>query len=248
MEEHLVIAEEPGENLPTKIAGKDCDLPRPISRMGLFRHQSEPSYESRFRLNRGAKNSCPCEKLFWQDLIKATECAGRNAAKEELKQASEENKGTKDHIRANALNVIRMPARRVKRCYLDKCGLHLVDMSDSPYVLRPGFGKVPQYLSRRKLELYQNDVETKNAILRIAAMDNPEETDDPEKAAVIRGLREHWQDLQDEYHSVLLEIESGKASLKLGALKKSLERRMKEVEEDLMLLASTRTLFTGGDP
>lgn len=63
-------------------------------------------------------------------------------------------RGRRDFLEENALRVIRMPHRRTKRCYNCEDGSHKMDLSTLPFVLSPGFGRVPDYLQRRKFELY----------------------------------------------------------------------------------------------
>ncbi|CAL8073622.1 unnamed protein product [Orchesella dallaii] len=68
----------------TKRKVEECEFPRPPSRMGLFRNRFEDTYEDRYRLKK--MEDCKCDQVFWEDLVKATECAGVMAAEVEKRE------------------------------------------------------------------------------------------------------------------------------------------------------------------
>lgn len=226
-----------------------CPFPHPPCNLGLFRHPLEPTYEEQYRLAK-SKN-CDCDSILWEELLRATECAGRMAAQlEKQKRRQKNGMGSgdgpvKDFIRSNAIEVIRLPARRLRRCYVDQCGVHLIDMSDSPYVLRPGFGKVPPYIYRRKMELLRKDIKEKRA-LQTKEQDGDQNAiqpvDERDKEMVIQGLKNYWEDLQNQYNSLSL---NAAVNERHRELKLSLEERMKEVEQDLRLITNSSALFVG---
>lgn len=238
-----------------------CPFPRPPSRLGLFRSNKEPSYEQKYIINKPQAEECECDFYLWHDyLLQATQDAGimagrmgnnkgyggRNGRGGGEGGAESKSGGGpfKDFIRANAVKAIRMPPRRLRRCYVDPCGVHLIDMSDSPYVLRPGFGKVPAYLCRRKMQLLQEDMEAKRGLGCDHTMegDDIQMVNEDEKELVIKGLKDYWADLLNQYNSLPLD-DSGNE--KQREMKHDLEERMKEVESDLRMLTSTSTLFVG---
>ncbi|ODN05049.1 Enkurin [Orchesella cincta] len=222
----------------------ECEYPQPPSELGLFRSRFEDSYEQRYKLKK--MENCNCDQLFWEDLVQATECAGVMAAEAEKRERRKQGEGSgngpvKDYIRANAVKAVRMPPRRLRRCYVDICGVHLIDMSDSPYVLRPGFGKVPSYICKRKMQLFQQDIADKQQI-NAAAEENCRFVPDHEREAVLQGLKQYWAELLNQFNALPL---NDTGNERQRELKSGLETKMKEVESDIRLLTGPTMLFVG---
>jgi hypothetical protein len=82
-------------------------------------------------------------------------------------------KSPRDFLEENALRVIQMPPKRIvpPRCYLGEDGRsHVVDLSQGPYTLRPGYGQVPPYIHQRRAQLCEEAKEMKK---RLEAEQNP---------------------------------------------------------------------------
>ncbi|OXA51746.1 uncharacterized protein LOC110852615 [Folsomia candida] len=147
-------------------------------------------------------------------------------------------RGRRDFLEENALRVIRMPHRRTKRCYNCEDGSHKMDLSTLPFVLSPGFGRVPDYLQRRKFELYCEAQRLKRETMDAQVPPNCRVMSHFERCSLISGLQSRWDELTHEYVGLPAYF-----SESLDKKKSELVHQLKEIEADLRLLNCSGPVF-----
>ncbi|XP_055610110.1 enkurin-like [Uranotaenia lowii] len=109
------------------------------------------------------------------------------------------------------------------------------------YMCQPKYGKIPCYLERRKREL-----EIQKQAMKCAV---PEEKSSckmvtqEERLELLKGLKKNWEKLQQEYQSLPLLIDTVPKMMR----KAKLEKGLKELEKDILMLENTPVIYVFDD-
>jgi len=157
-------------------------------------------------------------------------------------------RGERDFLRENALRVVRMPARRTKRCYngvQDCC--HLMDINDCPgkFLLRPEYGCVPDYIAQRNCDLYWEDQQLKAEMQGAQIPPGFRTMDNCERDYLINELRCRWDLFTREYLRLPSSLPGDHVT---EGEKARLDQLLSEVEADLRLLTTDAPIFIACDP
>lgn len=142
---------------------------------------------------------------------------------------------SKNFLQDNTMTTIRAVPKKPEPAILDvahgRGGRQVLDASGlvPKYTKKEDFGKVPEYLQRRKEEdaLYQQQVESQYQTMARAGA--PRKLSDTERSELLRGLKANWAQLHHDYQglSVVVDTESKKHR------KKSMEEQLAHLEADI---------------
>jgi hypothetical protein len=144
------------------------------------------------------RRSCEDDDLFYQDCCNDVKKIYFTAATTNSKQndvsyckgpvRDELDREEKDFLMDKDVQVIKLPGKNQIRWCKDDSGAYTFDMrenNDVPFVLRPGFGRVPEYLEKVKSEILQEKVEREREMENRASRSSLTKLDPDEREALI---------------------------------------------------------------
>ncbi|XP_055626563.1 enkurin-like [Toxorhynchites rutilus septentrionalis] len=145
----------------------------------------------------------------------------------------------------NIKKVVNTSPRKVRPRYADtrKGDYHDLEKSGlmPVYKCQPKYGKIPQYLQRRKKEL---DAQKQHLVAK-----SSEQKQDclaisqEERLELLKGLKKNWENLQQEYQSLPLLIDTVPKMIR----KAKLEKGLKELEKDILTIESNPYIYVYDD-
>jgi len=154
-------------------------------------------------------------------------------------------KGDRDFIRANALKVVRQPARVPEPRFVFHRNGHTADWETSgyprKYVCKKDFGQVPEYLDCIKERLRIEETHRKWTLEKPKreARDKCRHMQNEERDALLCGLKTKWEEVFKEYQSMPLLIDTA-AKVKQ---RYSLEQRLRELERNIQMMERHDHIF-----
>ncbi|XP_052861408.1 enkurin [Anopheles cruzii] len=114
---------------------------------------------------------------------------------------------------------------------LEKSGLTPI------YMCKPKFGKIPQYLTRRKKDLAVQ----KERLVEETAQQKPRCSyiSQEERVELLRGLKQNWEKLQQEYQSLPLLTDTVPKMIR----KAKLENNLKQLEKDILTIENNLYIY-----
>ncbi|XP_040157326.1 enkurin [Anopheles arabiensis] len=118
---------------------------------------------------------------------------------------------------------------------LEKSGLMPI------YMCQPKFGKVPQYLTRRKKDLAAQ----KDRLIEDRAQQQPRCSYilQEERVELLKGLKKNWEKLQQEYQSLPLLTDTVPKMIR----KAKLENNLKQLEKDILTIENNPYIYLYDD-
>ncbi|XP_058124073.1 enkurin [Anopheles ziemanni] len=150
-----------------------------------------------------------------------------------------------DFKKENIKKVVTASPKKVRPRYADtrKGDFHDLEKSGLMpiYVCKPKFGKVPQYLTRRKKDLTAQ----KERLIEQQAQQKPRCSyiSQEERVELLRGLKQNWEKLQQEYQSLPLLTDTVPKMIR----KAKLESTLKRLEKDILTIENNPYIYIYDD-
>ncbi|XP_058832976.1 enkurin [Topomyia yanbarensis] len=165
--------------------------------------------------------------------------------KNELAQSNQQVMKCVDFKVENIKKVVATSPKKIRPRYADtrKGDFHDLEKSGLMPVYRcqPKYGKVPEYLQRRKKDLEAQKqcmaATINNKVPSCVAVSQEE------RLELLKGLKANWENLQREYQSLPLLIDTVPKMIR----KAKLEKSMKELEKDILKVESTPYIYVYDD-
>lgn len=165
--------------------------------------------------------------------------------KEELAASQQQVMKCVDFKVENIKKVVCSNPKKVRPRYADtrKGDFHDLEKSGlvPVYMCQPKYGKVPEYLHRRKkdLEAQKQRLMDKMAEQKSACAAISQE----ERLELLKGLKKNWENLQREYQSLPLLIDTVPKMIR----KAKLEKGLKELEKDILMMENNPYIYVYSD-
>lgn len=154
-------------------------------------------------------------------------------------------KTTKNFISTNAVeNITAVPKLPAKKFVDTKNGdcQNLIPSGYEPvFVHKKDFGEVPMYLTKRKEEVKRGQEEYDQYIQEQIKRTALRQLSHNERQAIIDGLKENWEDIQDQYQGLSVVTDTAPKKNR----KERMEAQMKQLERDIELFDKHKIIYIG---
>lgn len=145
----------------------------------------------------------------------------------------------------NIKKVVNASPKKVRSRYADtrKGDFHDLEKSGlmPVYICGPKYGKVPEYLERRKKDI---EAQKQRALEKMADQKpSCEAISQDERLQLLTGLKKNWENLQREYQSLPLLIDTVPKMIR----KAKLEKALKELEKDILMIENNPYIYVFDD-
>uniref|UniRef100_A0A182QMK2 Enkurin domain-containing protein n=1 Tax=Anopheles farauti TaxID=69004 RepID=A0A182QMK2_9DIPT len=146
-----------------------------------------------------------------------------------------------DFKKENIKKVVTTSPKKARARYADtrKGDFHDLERSGLMpiYMCRPKFGKVPQYLTRRKKDL----IAQKERLIEECSQQKPRCSyiSQEERVDLLKGLKQNWEKLQQEYQSLPLLTDTVPKMIR----KAKLENNLKQLEKDILTIENNPYIY-----
>ena len=152
-------------------------------------------------------------------------------------------KSKKDFVKANALFVIKSPAKKPTPRYVDAADGTTRDLEPSglhpKFIAKSDFGKVPQYLEQRKVAQLRDEEAYKEYIQQRFQRGALQQISAEEHADTLEKLKENWEELYIQYQGLSVTTDTTPKKLR----KEKIESDLKQLERDIEALEKHSVLY-----
>ena len=156
-------------------------------------------------------------------------------------------KTTKDFVKQNAVETIIACPKQPRKIYVDtrRGDKYALEPSglEPVYIRKKEFGKVPDYLEKRKDEVNLAKEEYNRYVSEHFAQGEMQKMPEEERESLICGLKKNWEELHREYQTLSVVIDTVPKKQR----KDRLERQMKQLEKDIELLEAHPIIYISDD-
>eukprot|EP00118_Oscarella_pearsei_P012404 m.91348 g.91348 ORF g.91348 m.91348 type:complete len:264 (+) comp36682_c0_seq2:62-853(+) len=156
-------------------------------------------------------------------------------------------KSNKNFVKTNAIeNMLIAPKKPMER-YADTVTGAIHDLAPSGlipnYVKKTEYGKVPEYLTKRKQEIEEATREYEEYVRMRQQEGALKEVSGEEREAILEGLKRNWEEVHHQYQGLSVVADTAP---KKGR-KERMEAEMKQLEKDIEMIERHRVIYIAAD-